>query len=227
MRITYYGHSSFGIETAGKHLVFDPFITPNGLANTIDINTIPADYVLISHGHGDHLADAETIVNRTEAKILANYEIVNWYEEKGLKKNHPFNHGGKVTFDFGTVKFVNAVHSSTLPDNSNGGNPGGFLVWNDEGSFYFAGDTALSMDMKLIPMFCPKLTFAILPIGDNFTMGYEDALIASEFIECDTIIGCHFDTFGYIKIDREKAQQAFAEKGKKLLLLAIGEHVEL
>lgn len=227
MRITYYGHSTFGVATAGKHLIFDPFITPNGLAQAIDINTIPADYVLVSHGHGDHLADAEAIMTRTGATLLANYEIVSWYEQKGINKNHPFNHGGKANFDFGTVKLVNAVHSSTLPDGSNGGNPTGFLVWNNEGSFYFAGDTALTMDMKLIPMFCPKLNFAILPIGDNFTMGYEDALIASDFIECDTIIGCHFDTFGYIKIDHEKAQQAFAEKGKKLLLLAIGESVEL
>ena len=132
------------------------------------------------------------------------------------------NHGGKVNFDFGTVKYVNAIHSSVLPDGTYGGNPGGFVIWNDEACFYLAGDTALTMDMKLLPLTCPKLDFAILPIGDNFTMGYEDAVIASGYIECDKIIGCHYDTFGYIKIDHDAAKKAFADSGKELILLPVG-----
>jgi L-ascorbate metabolism protein UlaG (beta-lactamase superfamily) len=205
-----------------KHLVFDPFISPNEKAKHIDVNSIPADYLLLSHGHGDHVADAPTIAKNTGAKVISNYEIVSWFGEKEIL-GHPLNHGGKWNFDFGTVKYVNAVHSSVLPDGTYGGNPGGFVIWNEKNCFYFAGDTALTLDMKLIPMTCPKLDVAILPIGDNFTMGYEDAAIAAEFIECDTIIGCHYDTFGYIEIDHEAAKKAFAAKGKELILLSIGE----
>ncbi|MCL4170842.1 UNVERIFIED_CONTAM: hypothetical protein GTU68_063822, partial [Idotea baltica] len=169
MKITYYGHSSFLIETQGKNLVIDPFITPNELAKDIDVDSIPADFILVTHGHGDHVADVERIAKRTGATIISNYEIVTWFGQKELS-GHPLNHGGKSTFDFGTAKYVNAVHTSSLPDGSNGGDPGGFVIWNEEKSFYIAGDTALTMDMKLIPMTCPKLDFAILPIGDNFTM---------------------------------------------------------
>lgn len=210
----------------GKNIVVDPFITPNEMAKNIAVDNIPADFMLITHGHGDHVADAESIGKRTGATVISNFEIVSWLQEKGLT-GHPLNHGGKRSFDFGTVKYVNAVHSSGLPDGTYGGNPGGFVVWNSESSFYIAGDTALTMDMKLIPLTCPKLDFAILPIGDNFTMGFEDAVIAAQFIECDTIIGCHYDTFGYIKIDHDAAKKAFADSGKALILLSIGESLSL
>jgi L-ascorbate metabolism protein UlaG (beta-lactamase superfamily) len=226
MKLTYYGHSTFGLETKGQHLLFDPFVSPNELAQQVDVDQIPADYMLISHGHQDHVADAEPIAKRTGSTIISNFEIINWFGEKGLQ-GHPMNHGGKTKFDFGIVKYVNAIHSSVLPDGTYGGNPGGFVIWNDEGCFYFAGDTALTMDMKLIPMTCPQLDFAILPIGDNFTMGYEDALIAMDYIQCDKVIGCHYDTFGYIKIDHKAAQKAFEDKGKELILLPIGEQLEL
>lgn len=226
MKLTYYGQAGFGIELKGKNLVFDPFISPNELAKDIDINSVQADYILVSHGHGDHVADVETIAKNTGASLISSFEIISWYGEKGLS-GHPMNLGGKWKFDFGTVKFVNAVHSSVLPDGTYGGNPGGFVIWNDSDCFYFAGDTALTLDMKLIPMTCPKLDFAILPIGDNFTMGYEDAVIASDFIECDKIIGCHYDTFGFIKIDHDAAKKAFADKGKELILLPVGSSIEL
>lgn len=226
MKITFYGHACFGLEMGGKHLLIDPFISPNPLATEIDVDSIPADYILVSHGHEDHLADVERIAKRTGAVVISNYEVTSWFGAKGLK-GHPLNHGGKKTFDFGTVKYVNAIHTSSLPDGSNGGNPGGFVIWGAEGCFYFAGDTALTMDMKLIPMTCPKLDFAILPIGDNFTMGYEDAVIASDFIGCDKIVGCHYDTFGYIKIDTSVAQKTFSAKGKALVLPAIGETIAL
>lgn len=225
MKITYYGQSCFGIETKGKKLLFDPFISPNELAKKINVDAIEADYILLTHGHQDHTADAESIAKRTGATIVSNYEIYSWYTQKGIA-GHPMNHGGNWQFDFGTVKYVNAVHSSSLPDGTYAGNPGGFVVWNDEGCFYHAGDTALTWDMKLIPMTCPKLDFAILPIGDNFTMGYQDALIASDFIECNRIIGCHYDTFGFITIDHEAAKKAFADKGKDLILLPIGDSMQ-
>lgn len=221
MKLTYYGHSAFGVEMKGKHLLIDPFISPNELAANIKVDELEADYILLSHGHGDHVADAEAIAKRTGATIISNYEIVSWYEAKGIK-GHPLNHGGKVTFDFGTVKYVNAVHSSVLPDGTYGGNPGGFVIWNDEISFYFAGDTALTLDMQLIPMTCPPLDFAILPIGDNFTMGINDAIVASDFIQCDRIIGAHYDTFGYIKIDHDDAKGAFKREDKQLVLMEIG-----
>ncbi len=226
MKITFYGHACFGIEIGGKHLIVDPFISPNPMAKDVDVNAIKADYILLTHGHQDHVVDVEPIGQRTGATVISSFEVASYYGSKGLKM-HPLNHGGKWTFDFGTLKYVNAVHSSVMPDGTYGGNPGGFVLWNEEKCLYIAGDTALTMDMKLIPMTCPKLTAAILPIGDNFTMGYEDALIASDFIECNKIIGCHFDTFDPIKIDREVVEKAFAEKGKDLTLPEIGTTYEI
>lgn len=150
MKITYYGHSCFGAEINGKHLLFDPFITPNSLAKNIDITKIKADYILVSHGHEDHVADLITIANHTGAKVICAFEIHVWLKGKGLSNTHPMNIGGKAKFDFGNVKCVVAIHSSVLPDGTYGGNPMGFIMESSEGNFYFAGDTALSYDMKLI-----------------------------------------------------------------------------
>jgi L-ascorbate metabolism protein UlaG (beta-lactamase superfamily) len=227
MTITYYGHACFNASIGGKNILFDPFITYNELAKGIDVSAIPADYIFITHGHQDHVADALSIAQRTGAKLVSNYEIVTWFEQKGIKNNHPLNHGGKWKFDFGTAKYVNAVHGSVLPDGTYGGNPGGFVIESTEGNFYYAGDTALTMDMQLIPLTCGKLKAALLPIGDNFTMGIEDAVLAAEFVKCDKIIGLHYDTFGYIKIDQQAAKDAFAAKGKELILLNIGQSIEL
>jgi L-ascorbate metabolism protein UlaG (beta-lactamase superfamily) len=225
MQFTYYGHSCFLIETLGIKLLFDPFITPNELAAHINKDKIEADYILLSHGHGDHTADAEYIAKRTGAKIISNFEITTWYEGKGIPV-HPMNLGGKWEFDFGTVRYVNAVHSSVLPDGTYGGNPGGFVISNSEMTIYFAGDTALTYDMKLIPLW-NKVDVALLPIGDNFTMGIDDAVLASDFVECNNIVALHFDTFGYIKIDHQKAKSAFESKGKKIRLPKIGESFAL
>lgn len=222
MEITYYGHSCFGISFGKYQLLIDPFITPNELASEIDVEKIGADFILISHAHQDHIADVESIAKRTGATIISNYEIATHYGNKGFE-TYPLNHGGKATFDFGTVKYVNAIHTSSFPDGSYGGNPGGFVVWNDDECFYFAGDTALTMDMQLIPMTCPTLDLAILPIGDNFTMDVKDAVIASDLLQCDQVIGCHYDTFGYIKIDHDAAKKAFDAAEKTLFLPAIGE----
>ncbi|MFH1005314.1 MAG: metal-dependent hydrolase [Bacteroidota bacterium] len=227
MNIIYYGHACFGVEINGKHLLFDPFISPNELAKKISVSEIKADYILISHGHEDHIADASAIAKRTGATIVSNFEIVTWFSSKhNLEKCHPMNHGGKKKFDFGTVKYVNAIHSSTMPDGSSGGNPGGFLIESTEGIFYFPGDTALTYDMKLIGEMY-KLKLAFLPIGDNFTMGIDDAIIASDFIRCNKIIGMHYDTFGYIKINRNEAKEKFSKAGKELILLEIGDNLKI
>jgi L-ascorbate metabolism protein UlaG (beta-lactamase superfamily) len=221
MNITYYGHSCFGVEVNGKHLLFDPFISPNELANTIDVNTVKADYILISHVHQDHIEDAESIAKRTGAKVICNWEINFWLEKKGVENIRPMNIGGKVKLDFGNVKCVVAQHSSSLPDGSYGGNPMGFVIESTEGNFYYAGDTALTYDMKLIGDY-RSINFAFLPIGDNFTMGVDNAMIACDFIKCNDIIGMHYDTFGYIVIDKEQAVSKFMQAGKKLTLLEIG-----
>jgi len=227
MKITYLGHATFTLEIANKILLVDPFISANELANEIDIDALKADYILITHGHQDHVLDVERIAkNNPDALIISNYEILSWFGQKGLK-GHPLNHGGKKTFDFGTLKYVNAIHSSVMPDGSHGGNPGGFVIWNDASCVYIAGDTALTMDMKLIPDTCPKLNLAILPIGDNFTMGYEDAAMAAEFVQCDTVVGCHYDTFPPIAINGAAAKAYFATKGKELLLPSIGEQIAI
>lgn len=222
MKLTFYGHACFGVEIAGTHLLFDPFITPNEKAASIDIGSIKADYILLSHGHVDHVADAEAIAKNTGATIVSNFEIVSWFQNKGVEKGHPMNHGGKWKFDFGTVRYVNAVHSSVLPDGAYGGNPGGFVIETEAGNFYYAGDTALTMDMQLIPK-QTKLDFAILPIGDNFTMGVEDAVMAADFVGCKKIVGMHYDTFGFIMVDHEAAAKAFSDAGCELTLLEIGE----
>jgi L-ascorbate metabolism protein UlaG (beta-lactamase superfamily) len=225
MKFTYYGHACFGIETGGKKLLFDPFITGNELAKNIDVNKIEADYLLASHGHGDHVADLVAIAARTGATLISSFEVVNWAQNNGVKNAHPMNFGPAI-FDFGKLHFLPAWHSSSMPDGSYGGNPGGFLVHGQERKFYYSGDTCLMMDMKLLPRYA-KLDFAILPVGGNFTMDPDDALIAADFIECNKIIGVHFDTFGYIKIDHKKAKEKFKAAGKELILPQIGETITL
>lgn len=223
MKYTYYGHSCFSVQFGEKTLLFDPFISGNDLARDIDINAIKADYILVSHGHSDHTGDLVQIGLNNSAIIIAAYEIAVWAGNKGLKY-HPMNLGGKWQFDFGTVKCVNAVHSSLLPDGTYGANAMGFVVSNDHQAFYYAGDTALTLDMQLIPLY-KKIDLAILPIGDNFTMGVEDAVQAAKMVNTNKVIGVHYDTFGYIKIDKTSAYKAFDQEKIKLYLPAIGESI--
>lgn len=225
MKITFYGHASLGIEIGGLNIIVDPYISPNPKAAHIDVNALKADYILLTHAHGDHIADVETIANNTKATIVSNAEIAGYYANKGFE-THPMNHGGSWTFDFGKVKFVQAIHSSSFPDGSYGGNPGGFVIEGEHKNIYIAGDTALTFDMQLIPL-RTSLDLAVLPIGNNFTMDVEDAIIASDFVECDTILGYHFDTFGYIEIDHKEAVKKFFDAGKDLMLLEIGASIEL
>lgn len=225
MKFSYYGQSCFLVELSDKNILFDPFITPNELAKDINIDDIKADYILLSHGHGDHIADCVQIAKKNNSTVVGGFEVVNWVKKQGVESVHPLNHGGKWNFDFGSVKSVNAIHSSDLPDGSYGGNPMGFVI-KGEKTFYYAGDTALTMDMQLVPRW-GQLDFAVLPIGDNFTMGYEDAIIAAELIQCSNIVGCHYDTFGYIKIDHDKVKKAFIDAGLTLHLPGIGETIDL
>jgi len=225
MKITYYGHGCVGLKIADIFVLVDPFITGNPKASHIPIDTIEADYILITHAHEDHILDVEAIARRTKATLISNYEIISHYEKLGLK-GHPMNHGGNWTFTFGDVKYVNAVHTSSFPDGSYGGQPGGFVIKSEHKTIYIAGDTALTMDMKLIALQY-KIDLAILPIGDNFTMGINDAILASDFVACNDVLGYHYDTFGYIEIDHATAKQKFSEKNKNLTLLKIGDSITL
>jgi L-ascorbate metabolism protein UlaG (beta-lactamase superfamily) len=227
MKLTYYGHACFSVDVAGKTLLFDPFISPNPLAAKIDVKKVAADFILVSHGHGDHVADVVEIAQRTSAKVIAPFEVGDWFEsKKSLKNVQAMNHGGAAATDFGRVKLTAAVHSSSMPDGSYGGNPCGFVVETSDGNFYYSGDTALTMDMKLIGEQA-KLLFAVMPIGDFFTMGVDDALRAADLVGVTKIVGVHYDTFPPIKIDRAAALKAASAVGKELLLPKIGESLEL
>lgn len=239
MKITYFGHSTFLLETSKSKILFDPFINPNSLVQEIrtssvdenlvsklDPKNIECDYMLITHGHEDHLADADEILKNTGATVVSNFEIATWFNNKGFENFHPMNHGGSWEFEFGTVKYVNAVHTSSLPDGSYGGQPGGFVIQADGKTIYYAGDTALTYDMKLLAEEF-DIDWALLPVGDNFTMGPKDAAKAAEFIDCENIIAMHFDTFGFIKVDHEEVKRVFKEKNKNVTLMNIGEIKEL
>jgi L-ascorbate metabolism protein UlaG (beta-lactamase superfamily) len=225
MKITFYGHACLGIQIKDVHILVDPFISGNEKASHIDIDSIKADYILITHAHQDHILDVERIAKRTDAIIVSNYEIVVHYQNLGFK-GHPMNHGGSWNFDFGKVKYVNAIHTSSFPDGKYGGQPGGFVIQTDKKTLYIAGDTALHYDMKILGQ-SYDLDLAVLPIGDNFTMGVEDAIIATRFLKCDRVLGYHYDTFGYIEIDKVKAKAKFDSKLKTLKLLEIGNSMDV
>ena len=208
LRFTYYGHSTFTVDADGIKLVIDPFFAPNNPLAPTTADGIEADFILISHGHGDHIADAAAIAKRTGATVISNFEIVIWLGQQGVQNGHGMNTGGAYSFPFGRVKLTIAHHSSTLPDGSSGGNPNGILIhFNDGNDVYFAGDTALTYDMKLIGE-AGGVDLAFLPIGDNFTMGPDDAVLAAQFVQAKQVIPIHYNTFPPIQQDA----QAFAQK---------------
>lgn len=225
MKFTYYGHSALEIETAGKKLLFDPFISHNELAKHIDINSLKPDYILLTHGHGDHMADFFAVQKNSGAKVICIYEIMVWLDGKGVPGAHAMNIGGGYNFDFGRVKMVSAIHSSSMPDGSYGGNPAGYLLYLEGKKIYIAGDTALTYDMKLLAD--ENLDWAVLPIGDNFTMNADDAIKAAGFVNCKNVIGVHYDTFPVIKIDKAEVAGKFKNAGLNLQLPGIGESIEL
>lgn len=226
MKLTFYGHATFSVDVQGKKILFDPFFTGNPLATNIDPESIEADFIFLSHGHADHVGDAVSIAKRTGATCIVPAEMAHWLKKEGVENAIPMNHGGYINFPFGKARGVSAIHSSSTPDGGYAGNPMGFVFSTPEGDFYYSGDTSLTMDMQLIPLWA-KLSFAILPIGGHFTMDVADALHASDFAKTNKVVGVHYDTFGFIKIDKETAVKTFADAGKTLLLPAVGETIEL
>lgn len=211
IELTWLGHGTWLIETAGTRIVLDPFLDENPSA-PVQAGEIQADYLLVSHGHFDHLADAAAIANRTGATVVANYEITAWLQAKHAVKNVlGMNLGGGVQLPFGHVKMTLAFHSSMLPDGSNGGNPGGFLLTLDGGKrIYFACDTAVFDDMRRIG--AAGIDLAVLPIGDLFTMGPEDSLEAVRLIQPQRVAPAHYNTWPPIAQDA----QAWAESVRQL-----------
>jgi len=207
-------------------MLFDPFISSNPLAEGIDVDKIQPDYMLISHGHEDHTADAVRIARQSGCKCIGIWEIHSWLQSNGIENTHPMNIGGSHSFEFGTVKMVSAVHSSSFPDGSYAGNPAGFVIQNSDDCFYYAGDTALHTDMQLISRKF-KLNCAFLPIGNNFTMDIYDAIDAARMVGTTTVIGMHFDTFGPIEINHEEAHRAFKTAGIHLHLMKIGDTIDI
>ena len=226
MKIRYLGHSSFLIQIAEHTLCIDPFISANPKAKNIDVTSIRTDYILLTHGHQDHVLDAEQIARASEAKIISNYEIASWYEAKGIS-SIGMNTGGLLQLGFCSIKVVTAVHSSVLPDGSYAGNPIGFVISTDDRTVYVAGDTALTMDMKLIPVLCPNIDCAILPVGDHFTMGYKDALICAQWVHTKRVIACHFDTFDVIRLDHDAALKYFEKHDLYLDIPQINESFDI
>ena len=226
MEITYYGHSCFMLSDDHHKILLDPFISGNPLATNITIEELKPDFIFLSHGHQDHVLDVETIYNQSDAQIVSNFEVATWFQNKGLERINPMNQGGIFTAEFGTIKLMNAVHSSSMPDGSYGGNPLAFVIhWGDK-CLYYAGDTALHQDMKLVGEQY-NVDLAVLPIGGHFTMGLEDALVAAEFVNCGRILGMHYDTFPPISIDHQTSKNLSDSQGKELILMQIGSSIKL
>lgn len=196
IKITWFGHAFFSIETDKTTILIDPFIEGNRLC-PISVRDAYADYICITHGHGDHLGNTFDIAKRHGSVIISNPEICSWLEEKGLKKFHSMQIGGAFAFPWGKLKIALALHSSPMSDGSYGGNPVGFIFFIDGKKIYHAGDTGLFGDMKLIGD--EKIDLALLPIGDNYTMGPDDAIKAISMIKPANVIPMHFNTFEVIK----------------------------
>jgi L-ascorbate metabolism protein UlaG (beta-lactamase superfamily) len=198
--ITWLGHSCFALEADGQRLLIDPFLNDNSAA-PIKATQAEADFILLTHGHFDHVADAPAIAKRTGASVLANFEVGEWLKREGVSEDKiiPMNPGGSVKPPFGRVKFTIAHHSSSTPDGAYAGVPGGFLIEVAGKRLYFAGDTALFLDMKLIGL--GGLDLAVLPIGDQFTMGPEDSVEAVKFLNPKKVAPCHYNTWPQISQD--------------------------
>jgi L-ascorbate metabolism protein UlaG (beta-lactamase superfamily) len=225
VKLTYHSHACFSIAVDGTQLLIDPFLSGNELAD-VSPDEVEADYVLVSHGHGDHVGDTVAIAKRTGATTISNFEIHNWLLDQGVAEAHPLHIGGGHDFPFGRVKLTIAHHGSGLPDGTYGGNPAGFLLTLGGKKIYHACDTGLFYDMKLIGE--GGLDVAILPIGDNFTMGPDDALRAVKLLEPKVVIPIHYNTFDVIRQDPHTfAARVEAETATRCLVLEPGESYEL
>ncbi len=226
MKIKYLGHGCIQIHTKECSLIIDPFITANPLAKAIDVSRLKADYIFVTHAHQDHILDVQTIAEYNTSTVIANYEISNHFDKKGLMVGY-LNVGAHKAFSFGTVHATPAIHSSSFEDGSYGGLAQGFVFEIENKRIYMAGDTALTYDMQLIPKHIGKLDLAILPIGNVFTMGYQEACIASDFVDSKRVLGIHYDTFPPIEIDHTAAVEYFKKNQKELILLDIGNFLEI
>ena len=225
IEIVYHSHACFGITVGDTHLLIDPFLSGNPLAD-VSADEVEADYILVSHGHGDHVGDTVEIAKRTGAMTISNFEIKGWLEAQGVESSHPLHIGGGYDFPFGRVKLTIAHHGSALPDGTYGGNPAGFLLTLAGKKIYHACDTGLFYDMKLIGE--EGLDLAILPIGDNFTMGPDDALRAVKLLEPKVVVPIHYDTFDVIQQDpRAFASRVEAETAARCLVLSPGQTYRL
>ncbi len=229
MKLTYHGQSTVTIETNGHHLVIDPFFSGNEKATT-NPDDVKADFILLTHAHADHMLDAERIAKATGATIIATHELATYLSFKGLNV-HPMNLGGQFEFPFGKVKMTQAFHSSSIIDEEKQtitymGMPAGFLLTIEGKEIYHAGDTALFGDLALYGAH-HEIDLAFLPIGDNFTMGPDDALIAADMLQAKAVVPIHYDTFDLIKQDANAFCEQIEAQGQTGHLLAIGESLEL
>jgi L-ascorbate metabolism protein UlaG (beta-lactamase superfamily) len=225
-RVRWLGHACLLIETEGKRVLVDPFLTSNPAA-AVKAEEVPADFILLSHGHGDHVGDAVPIAKRTGATVIANYEISEWLKGQGVEKVHGQQHGGGFNHPFGRLKLTLAFHGSALPDGSYGGNPCGFLLYTKDGKkIYDAADTGLFGDMCLIGE--EGLDLAILPIGDNYTMGPDDALRAVKLLAPKKVLPIHYNTWPLIAQDAVAwAKRVRAETKAEAIVLKPGEALEV
>ena len=226
VKITFYGHSTFMVESDGVKILIDPFFDENPMCN-VKAEEVDADFILVSHGHFDHIADAAPIAKRTGAQVISNFEIVSWLGNQGVENGHPLHIGGGNQFKFGRCKMTIAHHGSMLPDGSYGGNPGGFLLKLNNGkTIYYSGDTALTYDMKWLAD--EDVDVALLCVGDNFTMGPDDAIKAIELIQPKVVVPDHYNTWPYIEIDVDAfAQRVVSETEAKCKVMQSGETFEL
>ena len=222
-KLTYLGHSAFQVEGSKGRIVIDPFLTGNPLAK-VGPADIKVDFVLLTHGHGDHLGDALEIAKADNATIIAPFELANYCAERGAEI-HPMHIGGAHAFPFGRVKLTIAHHGSAAPDGTYTGNPCGFLVTMDGKTLYHPGDTALFYDMKLIGEMNP-IDVAVLPIGDNFTMGIDDAVKATELLRPKTVVPMHYKTFEVIDVEPSEFVEKVRAKGFDSRVVAVGETLE-
>lgn len=227
MKITYLSHSCFLVELSKHTVIIDPFLTGNPLAK-VKPEDVRCDYVIVTHGHGDHVGDAVAISKRTGATVVSSYEVATWLEQQGAK-THALGLGGGYGFPFGRVKLTIAFHSSGYPRPGGGfeylGNPAGVLIEAEGKTLHHAGDTALTLEMQLLGQ-RHLIDVAMLPIGDNFTMGPEDAVMAAEYLKAGLVLPMHYNTFPVIEQDPNKFVAMLAAKGMKGAALEIGGSVE-